>query len=93
MEWIPVTERLPETKDNYLICHISEVVYGPRTTGEYYQDIIIAFYCGAGVWSYDEGYEHNIKAAATHWMPLPAYPHLPPGAVVISTERFRLTPE
>ena len=68
-EWIPVTERLPDTAERVLVCktwlgRVYKPVYG------YYQD----FPNQKGCWYVltDEGYYPQREV--THWMPLPEPP-------------------
>ena len=67
MNWIPISERLPEHRGNVLV---------------YCGDTTLGWYSPVGRWTilyWDAGIPKNIEDALsppqiTHWMPLPASP-------------------
>ncbi len=66
--WIPVTERLPEKPDHYLV-HI-----GCKCDGELVSAWEqVAWFCGKFYWEHLHG-DDVFKETITHWMPLPEPP-------------------
>lgn len=75
-QWIPVSERLPDSDDEVLVYPFPDNSYGIRL-GTYHP------YEGKlkGKWTYEEErhsyYEQVEINNVTHWMPLPAAPEQP----------------
>ncbi|MGX8702904.1 MAG: DUF551 domain-containing protein [bacterium] len=66
--WIPVTERLPEETDHYLV-HI-ECKCDGELMSKWTQ---VAWFCKKFYWEHSYGTEF-FKETVTHWMPLPEPP-------------------
>lgn len=62
MNWISVSDRLPNTEDSVLIC---------KRQKNGVQSIAIAYYCISGK---PPRWVQNGVAEITHWMPLPELP-------------------
>lgn len=61
--WIPVSERLPEDDDNYLIAFSDKSIYRARWNGGRWEEIEDGEYYG-----------HEFQESPTHWRPLPQPP-------------------
>lgn len=71
--WIPVTERLPEEDERYIVTACDEQCsYGD---GIWYKTVVVEaeYYKGEWVW-YENGTEYVITCFVTHWMPIPRPP-------------------
>lgn len=58
--WIPVTEDLPKSNEEMLVC-VTSVLGKARRTAWYFSD--------KGVW-----FDNGIVSGVTHWMKLPGFP-------------------
>ena len=68
-QWIPVTERLPDTAERVLVCKTwNGKVYKPEYG--YYQD----FPNSKGCWYVLTDFGYYPQKEITHWMPLPQPP-------------------
>lgn len=69
-QWIPVTERLPEENENYIVTACDEG--SPAGEGIWCSTVVVVaeYYGGSWIW-YDGGCEYSLEGIVTHWMPLP----------------------
>lgn len=65
-EWIPVSERLPENADEYVLITVN----GTYKNITYEDAIMLAVYDKDEGWIID-GYQYRLTAQVTAWQPLP----------------------
>ena len=73
MRWIPVEERLPEKRSEYIVCACDE---GEPIDERIWGDTVVVcadYYDGGFTW-YEGNTEYDISDIVTHWMPLPQPP-------------------
>lgn len=72
-EWVSVEERLPEKREEYIVCACDE---GEPIDERIWGDTVVIcadYYDGTFTW-YEGDIEYDISDIVTHWMPLPAPP-------------------